>query len=94
MQHTQISLTTNPSQRVAEVARDLSIPTAEVVRRALDRVLGTGDTEQEERAVIAATASILADDPDWPEWLAGVRGQNADERLRSLGLRPSSTPRS
>ncbi len=86
MQRTQIYLTADQGERIAEIARDLSISKAEVVRRALDRVLGTGDVEQEDRAIISASAGLLADYPDWPEWLARARGQSADERLRSLGL--------
>ena len=64
----------------------ISICEAEVVRRALHRALGTGDVEREDRAVIASTSGLLADYPDWPEWLSAVRGQSAEERLRSLGL--------
>ncbi len=86
MQRTQIYLTVDQGDRIAEIARDLSISKAEVVRRALDRALGTGDAEREDRAVIASTSGLLADYPDWPEWLSAVRGQSADERLRSLGL--------
>lgn len=86
MQRTQIYLTVDQGDRIAEIAQDLSISKAEVVRRALDRALGTGDAEREDRAVIASTSGLLADYPDWPEWLSGVRGQSADERLRSLGL--------
>ena len=86
MQRTQIYLTADQGARIAEIAQDLSVSKAEVIRRALDRVLGTGDVEQEDRAVIAATSGLLADYPDWPDWLSEVRGQSADERLRSLGL--------
>ncbi len=86
MQRTQIYLTVDQGDRIAEIAQDLSISKAEVVRRALDRALGTGDAEREDRAVIASTSGLLADYPDWPEWLSAVRGQSADERLRSLGL--------
>ncbi len=86
MQRTQIYLTVDQGDRIAEIARDLSISKAEVVRRALDRALGTGDAEREDRAVIASTSGLLADYPDWPEWLSAVRGQSAHERLRSLGL--------
>ena len=86
MQRTQIYLTADQGDRIAEIARDLSISKAEVVRRALDRALGTGDAEREDRVVIASTSGLLADYPDWPEWLSAVRGQSADERLRSLGL--------
>lgn len=86
MQRTQIYLTVDQGDRIAEIARDLSISKAEVVRRALDRALGTGDAEREDRVVIASTSGLLADYPDWPEWLSAVRGQSADERLRSLGL--------
>lgn len=86
MRRTQIYLTDDQGDRIAEMARDLSISKAEVVRRILDQSLGTGQSEDEDRAVIAATAGVLADYPDWPEWLGDVRGRNADERLRSFGL--------
>ena len=86
MQRTKIYLTVDQCDRIAEIARDLSICEAEVVRRALHRALGTGDVEREDRAVIASTSGLLADYPDWPEWLSAVRGQSAEERLRSLGL--------
>ena len=86
MQRAQISLTVDRGDRFAEIARDLSVCEAEVVRRALDRALGTGDAEREDRAVIASTSGLLADYPDWPEWLSAVRGQSADERPLSLGL--------
>ena len=67
MQRTQIYLTVDQGDRIAEIARDLSICEAEVVRRALDRALATGDVEREGRAVIASTSGLLADYPDWPE---------------------------
>ncbi len=86
MQRTQVYLTAHQGKRISEISEDLSISKAEVVRRALDRALGTGDAEQEDRAVISATAGTLADYPDWPEWLSDVRGKSADERLKSLGL--------
>lgn len=38
------------------------------------------DAQAEARAGILATAGILPNAPDWPEWQAQVRGRSADER--------------
>ena len=35
--------------------------------------------------MILATAGILADYPDWPEWQRSVRGRTAAKRLDELG---------
>jgi hypothetical protein len=56
-----------------------------VIRRLLDERLGNGPNHERAEA-IRKTAGLLADYPDWPEWLASVRGAPADKRLRSLGL--------
>jgi hypothetical protein len=52
----------------------------------LDRELGILRELHDPVAVVKATAGVMADYPDWPEWLASVRGKGADERLRGLGL--------
>jgi tetratricopeptide (TPR) repeat protein len=41
--------------------------------------------DSDEQARVDETAGLLADAPDWPEWLAAVRGRGADQRLRELG---------
>lgn len=84
MQRTQIYLTDEQSRRIAARAVEIGAAKAEVIRRILDAALGLDDGVEERRRAISATAGILADDPDWREWLAGVRGSAADERLRQL----------
>jgi hypothetical protein len=37
-------------------------------------------------AAVDDTTGVFPDAPDWPEWLADVRGATADDRLRELGL--------
>jgi hypothetical protein len=41
-------------------------------------------TSKERVAVVDATAGLLRDAPDWPEWLASVRAGTADERTPEL----------
>ncbi len=81
MKRTQVYLTTGQDRRLAEVARDRGISKAGSLRWALDTALNTGDAEAEARAIIEATAGILSDHPDWPEWQRQVRGRTAAERL-------------
>lgn len=85
MRRTQIYITEEQDRLIAARASDAGIPKAEVVRRALDEALGLDDGRDARRRAILATAGVLADAPDWPEWLAEVRGSGADERLRRLG---------
>lgn len=85
MRRTQIYITDQQDRLIAARARDAGVPKAEVVRRALDEALGLDDGRDARRRAILATAGVLADAPDWPEWLAEVRGSGADERLRRLG---------
>ncbi|HLH69405.1 MAG TPA: hypothetical protein VKY90_10325 [Candidatus Dormibacteraeota bacterium] len=73
-------------RRLARRAADEGISQAEVVRRILDRALDIRRGVEDRLAVVEATAGVLADHPDWPEWLAGVRGPGSAERLRRLGL--------
>ncbi|HZU18192.1 MAG TPA: hypothetical protein VFD01_16525 [Candidatus Dormibacteraeota bacterium] len=56
------------------------------MHRILDRALGIRPGVEDRLAVVEATAGVLADYPDWPEWLASVRGPESAERLRRLGL--------
>jgi hypothetical protein len=58
---------------------------AEVIRRLIDESLGGDDGIDARLRAIDATFGVVPDAPDWPEWLATVRGANADERLQRLG---------
>lgn len=85
MKRTQVYLTDEQDRRLAEIAEERGTSRASALRWALDSVLETGDVEEQSRAVILATAGILADYPDWPEWQRSVRGRTASERLENLG---------
>jgi len=85
MKRTQVYLTEEQDRRLAEIAEERGTSRAGALRWALDSVLETGDVEAEARAVILATAGILADHPDWPEWQRAARGRTAAERLDDLG---------
>jgi hypothetical protein len=52
----------------------------------LDEALGIASDASARAAAVHDTAGILADAPDWPEWLGAIRGRGADERLRELGM--------
>lgn len=84
MQRTQIYITEEQERRIAARAADAGVPKAEVIRRMLDEALGLTDGVEERKRAIRATAGILPEAEDWPEWLAEVRGAGADERLRRL----------
>lgn len=88
MQRTQIYLTAEEDERISAIASDRGTSKSAVIRHILDQALSIGvvDTASEDREVLESTAGICADYPDWPEWLEAVRGRNADERLRFLGL--------
>ena len=86
MHRTQVYLTDEQRQQLARRAADEGISQAEVIRRILDRELGILRGTNDRVAVVDATAGVLADHPDWPEWLADVRGAGSSERLRHLGL--------
>jgi len=86
MQRTQIYLTDEQRRRIGQLAKDGKVSQAEVIRRVLDHALGFDDGGDDRVAAIDATAGVLADSPDWPEWLAHVRTGTADERLAALGL--------
>jgi hypothetical protein len=59
---------------------------AEVVRRILARTLGGPNIREQRLAAVEDTAGLLTDAPDWPDWLASVRGKGVDRRLKELGL--------
>ena len=86
MHRTQVYLTDEQRQQLARRAADEGTSQAEVIRRILDRELGILRGTNDRVAVVDATAGVLADHPDWPEWLADVRGAGSSERLRHLGL--------
>ena len=86
MRRTQIYITDEQAARIRQIARGRNVSQAQVIRQILDAALDTGDAEAEARAGILATAGILPDAPDWPQWQAQVRGRSADERLSDEGL--------
>ncbi len=86
MQRTQIYITDEQATRIKQMARSRRTSKAHVIRQILDAALETGDSEAEARAGIMATAGILPEAPDWPEWQAAVRGRTAVERLVESGL--------
>ena len=81
MKRTQVYLTQEQDQRLAQIAVERGISRAAALRWALDAALDTGDAEAQADAVILATAGLLADHPDWPEWQRSVRGRTAAQRL-------------
>ncbi|CAN5165371.1 hypothetical protein BH23ACT9_BH23ACT9_36960 [soil metagenome] len=85
MKRTQMYITEEQDARLTQMSKDRGVPKAEVVRSILDAALGSGDAEGEADAAIRATAGVLADAQDWPQWLRAVRGRTADERLTEAG---------
>jgi hypothetical protein len=86
MHRTQIYLTDEQRERIARMADDRGVSKAEVIRRILDRSLGIGSDADERVEAVIATAGVMPDAPDWPEWQRRIRGRSADERLRDLEL--------
>jgi predicted transcriptional regulator len=86
MKRTQIYITDEQAAQVKHLAHSRRTSRAHVIRQILDAALDTGDAEAEARAGILATAGILPEAPDWPEWQAAVRGRSAAERLAESGL--------
>ncbi len=84
MLRTQIYITEEQERLIADQAADAGVPKAEVIRRILDAALGLDTGAADRRTAILATAGVLPDAEDWPEWLAGVRGAGAGERLERL----------
>lgn len=85
MRRTQVYLTEEQDQRLARIAEERGVSRAAALRWALDAALETGDAESQARDVILATAGLLADYPDWPEWQRMVRGRTAARRLDDEG---------
>ena len=81
MKRTQVYLTEEQDQHLARVAEARGTSRASALRWALDTALGTGDSEQESRRVILATAGLLPDYPGWAEWQHSIRGRSAAERI-------------
>ncbi len=80
-------LTDEQRKRLARRAKDAGVSEAEIVRQILDDALDIDNGKDELLAALEATAGICKDYPDWPEWLAQVRGgKGADARLKELGL--------
>jgi plasmid stability protein len=86
MQRTQIYLSEEQRRRLARRAADAGTSQAETIRRILDRALGINRGPDERLDAVDATAGVLSDHPDWPEWLRAVRGRGTSKRLRELGL--------
>lgn len=85
MKRTQIYISEEQERRIASRAADAGASKAEIIRRLLDRGLGIDDGAEVQLRAVDETFGIVPDAPDWPEWLAQVRGEDADERLRRLG---------
>jgi len=79
-------LTDAQRARLAALAELEQISEAEVIRRILDQALELRDDTDEKVAAIEGTAGVLPHAPDWPDWLAAVRGRGTSRRLRALGL--------
>jgi hypothetical protein len=86
MKRTQIYITDEQATEIRRIARSRRVSGAQVIRQILDAALETGDAEAEARAGIIATAGILPNAPDWPEWQASVRGRSAATRLADSGV--------
>ena len=86
MRRTQMYLTDAHRRRLAARARAEGVSEAEIIRRILDGALDLAGDREAQVAAVEETAGILADMPDWPDWLAAVRGRGADARLRELGV--------
>jgi hypothetical protein len=84
MHRTQVHLTAEQRRRLALRAADEGTSQAEVIRRILDRELGILRGVGDQVAVVDVTAGVLAYHPDWPEWLAEIRGVGSSERLHQL----------
>jgi len=79
-------LTTAQRNRLSARARIEGISEGAVIRHILDEALGLDADEDARVAAVDETAGILANAPDWPEWLRSLRGRGADDRLGELGL--------
>ncbi len=79
-------LTDAQRRRLAARARGEGVSEAEVIRRILDSALGLDEAADSRLTAVDEPAGLLAEAPDWPEWLGAVRGRGAAERLTELGL--------
>lgn len=79
-------LTDEQRSKLSSLARSEGVSEAEVIRRILDRALGSPDRRGARLAAVDESAGVLADAPDWPEWLSRVRRRGAARRLKELGL--------
>lgn len=86
MERTQIYLTTEQRARVSLAAEDAGVSKAEIIRRLLDEALGLNASVRDRLEAVEETAGLLAEAPDWQDWLAQVRGNGSDRRLTELGL--------
>lgn len=86
MERTQIYLTTEQRARVSLAAEDAGVSKAEIIRRLLDEALGLNVSVRDRLEAVEETAGLLAEAPDWQDWLAQVRGNGSDRRLTELGL--------
>jgi len=79
-------LTDEQRKRLAQRAKDSATSEAAVIRQILDEALGIEDDTDAALAALDAAFGICKDYPDWPEWLAQVRGTEggADARLKKL----------
>lgn len=84
MHRTQIYITAEQDERIAERARDAGVPKAVIIRRMLDQGLGLDDGGEARRTAILASAGAAAEEDDWPTWLDRVRAGSAAERLADL----------
>ena len=79
-------LTDEQRKRLAQRAKDAGTSEAAVIRQVLDEALGIESPANDKVAQARLAFGACKDYPDWPEWLAGVRGKGADARLKELGL--------
>jgi hypothetical protein len=86
MRRTQLYLTDEQRGKLRSLAKAEGVSEAEVVRRILARTLGGPNIREQRLAAVEDTAGLLTDAPDWPDWLASVRGKGVDRRLKELGL--------
>ncbi len=85
MKRAQIYISEERERRIASRAADAGASKAEIIRRLLDRGLGIDEGADAQLRAVDETFGVLPGAPDWQEWLARVRGVDADERLWRLG---------
>jgi hypothetical protein len=82
MHRMRVALTAEQRRRLAARARAEGVSETAVIRRILDEALGVQKADDERVSAVDETAGLLADAPDWPDWLLAVRGKGARDRLR------------